>query len=138
MNNFANNLAAKLSQFMQGRNGTDALGISAILAAVVAKVLAVLFGSTLLDVLSLALILYALFRCYSRNTIKRAEENLAFLDATKKPREWASLAYKKVKNRKTTCYFTCENCKTVYALPKGKGKLRATCPKCHARHEHTT
>ena len=27
-------------------------------------------------------------------------------------------------------YFTCPNCKTVCRVPRGKGKIVITCPKC--------
>lgn len=38
-------------------------------------------------------------------------------------------------NRKTTKYFKCKNCGQMLSVPKGKGKIRVTCPKCHTKVE---
>lgn len=39
------------------------------------------------------------------------------------------------KERKTTAFLKCPNCGQVLSVPKGKGKIRVTCPKCHAKME---
>ena len=44
-------------------------------------------------------------------------------------------AKKMWKGRKTTAYLKCPNCGQMLSVPKGKGKIRVTCPKCHAKME---
>lgn len=39
------------------------------------------------------------------------------------------------KERKTTAFLKCPNCGQILSVPKGKGKIRVTCPKCHAKME---
>ena len=39
-------------------------------------------------------------------------------------------------NRDTKAYVRCPNCHKQFALPKGKGKLRATCPYCGEKSVH--
>ena len=44
-------------------------------------------------------------------------------------------AKKMWEGRKTTAYLKCPNCGQMLSVPKGKGKIRVTCPKCHAKME---
>ena len=113
--------------FMAGRYGTDKLNIALLVAALVLCFLPTvlwLFGIQI-PLLSLATALgsyaltgYALFRCFSRNTYKRYEENrkyLRFLD--------------RLKDREHK-YFTCPRCHQPVRVPRGKGKISITCPRC--------
>lgn len=47
----------------------------------------------------------------------------------------ARTAKKMWKERKTKAFLKCPNCGTMLSVPKGKGKIIVTCPKCHARME---
>lgn len=56
--------------------------------------------------------------------------------ATKEDLERAKCTAKKMwKQRKTTAFLKCPNCGQMLSVPKGKGKIRVTCPKCHAKME---
>jgi ribosomal protein S27AE len=37
--------------------------------------------------------------------------------------------------RKTSHFLKCPNCGQILSVPKGKGKIRVTCPRCHAKME---
>ena len=39
------------------------------------------------------------------------------------------------KERKTKAFLKCPNCGTMLSVPRGKGKIIVTCPKCRARME---
>ena len=47
----------------------------------------------------------------------------------------ARTAKKMWKERKEKAFLKCPNCGTMLAVPRGKGKIIVTCPKCHARME---
>lgn len=47
----------------------------------------------------------------------------------------ARTAKKMWKDRKTKAFLKCPTCGTTLAVPKGKGKLIVTCPKCHSKME---
>ena len=47
----------------------------------------------------------------------------------------ARTAKKMWKERKTKAFLKCPNCGTMLSVPRGKGKIIVTCPKCHARME---
>ena len=44
----------------------------------------------------------------------------------------------KKENMKTYAYFNCPKCKTELRVPKGKGKILITCPKCGEKFEEKT
>lgn len=45
------------------------------------------------------------------------------------------LAKRMWKERKTTSFIKCPVCGQILSVPKGKGKIRVTCPKCHTKME---
>ena len=75
------------------------------------------------------------FRTFSKNIPQRERENEAWLNLIAKPKETISLARKAWANRATTKYFRCKGCGAALSVPKRKGKLRVTCPKCHWQTE---
>ena len=58
-----------------------------------------------------------------------------YQEVMQKPKAWWRLTNKRWENRNTTLYFKCKGCKTVLNVPKGKGKLLVTCPKCGTKVE---
>lgn len=130
MKGFLERMQWKMAAWMQGRYGTDSLSNLLVVVALVAMVLSVVPGLDLLSWVALACLAVAMFRSFSKNVGKRAQENESFLRITERPRKW--LAHKRIawKNRKTTLYFTCKNCGQQLSVPRGKGTLRVVCPKC--------
>lgn len=133
MKNFLSNLPYKLAQFMYGRNGMDTLAQYALGAGIILTVIDFFAGSALVSALGLAALLYSIFRCYSKNIAQRALENARFEAWVRKPKAALGTAKNRWSNRKTTKYFTCKQCGQSLSVPKGKGTLRITCPKCHAQ-----
>ena len=129
-----------LQRLMYGRNGSDQLGRAAIVAALVLDVVSMFvirnrhlqLVGILLYWVAIALLLYAIFRAFSKNLYKRREENSKFLRWTWKVKNGRSAA--KARHADTAHkYFTCKNCKTICRVPVGKGKVIITCPKCGAQ-----
>ena len=108
-------------RFMMGRYGTDKLNM-AILGAGVVLCLLVMFIRGLLGLaltaLSYVLMLWAIFRMFSRNTYKRYRENRKYLQLLER-----------LKDREHR-YFDCPRCRQPVRVPRGKGKIAITCPKC--------
>ena len=68
-----------------------------------------------------ALLTISLVRCFSRNTYKRYQENRKFLQLTGR-----------MKDREHR-YFDCPKCRQMVRVPRGKGKISITCPRCREK-----
>lgn len=129
MNGFGNwlrrlweNLSAAMGRFMMGRYGTDKLNIAILVAGLIASLLSVIIKFPLLNLifmaLSYALMGWALFRMLSHNTYKRYRENRKYL-----------MLVQQFKDREHR-YYDCPRCRQQIRVPRGKGKISITCPKC--------
>ena len=122
-----------LRNFMIGRYGPDHLNIAMIIFSLVLNLLHGILRFAPLTYLSYIILALALFRMLSRNLTRRRSENDKFIRywwplRTKIGRSWAN-----IKHRKTHKYFKCPSCSNTLRVPKGKGKLQITCPKCGER-----
>ena len=136
MQGFLDKVKNGIATFMDGRYGGDQLGVVLVAFALILSLLSNVAGKWLL-ILALAALVYAIVRMLSRDKAARNKENVAFLRAIAKPWKWCHRQRVKFQNRKTKVYVRCPNCHAEFALPKGKGHLRATCPKCGEKSEHT-
>ena len=125
MNGFGNlfgRLAAGARRFMMGRYGTDKLNMAILVVGLVASLLSVFVHRPLLNLflvlLSYGLMGWALFRMLSRNTYKRYRENRKYL-----------MLRDRFKDREHR-YFDCPRCRQQVRVPRGKGKISISCPKC--------
>ena len=137
MQDFLNKLRDGYARFMYGRYGGDQLGFLLVIVSLVLSLITSLSGVRLLSALSLTLLLIEVWRMFSKDIAARSRENSAYLSATEKPRTWVRRRAARWSNRKTKAYVRCPHCHKEFALPKGKGKLRATCPHCGQKSEHT-
>ena len=124
----------RLNALMVGRNGLDRLAIAAAIASFVINTLSrILGGNIALMLISLLLIIYAVFRMFSKNLVKRREENFRFCNISGDIK--AGIASWKTQRSQSKEYkfFSCPGCKNKLRVPKGKGKLQITCPRCGLR-----
>ncbi len=130
MNQFFSNLQQSLARFMIGRNGTDALALYSLIAGAIFAFFDTLTGVGIFSLIGLALLVYSMFRCLSRNISKRRAENAKFAAAMAKPTATVKRWQRRWAQRKTTKFLKCPQCGQSLSVPKGKGELRVTCPKC--------
>ena len=122
MGKFFQKIGNGFRRFMQGRYGNDKLNTTILIVALVISLLQLFMPNYglrwALMLISYGFLGWAIFRMLSRNTYKRYEENrkyLRFLDRLKD---------------KDHRYFDCPRCHQAVRVPKGKGKISITCPKC--------
>ena len=128
---FWEKIKQSLRNFMTGRHGADPLSMAMVWTGLGLYVLSMIFSSGIVSLLSLALYIYAVFRIFSRNEQKRAEENRRYLAFKNKITTGFRQARTRFKNRKQYKYFRCPNCKAWLRLPHGAGVVTVTCGRCH-------
>ena len=127
---FFDKIRAAMTRFMSGRYGVDQLGHEMVMGALVMTVVGMLTGFGLLTLMADALLLLALFRIFSKNRYKRAQENQDYLAKTMKARKAVTEWMNRVKNSKKYRYFSCPKCKMRLRVPRGVGKVTITCKGC--------
>ena len=139
MGNLLYRMRCWLERFMYGRNGTDPLNLGLVVLYVVLVVLqailAILFPFELISTFFSALLLltafFILFRTFSKNLEKRRRENTAFLNWWM-PKRHAWRAWRSRVRDKDHKYFKCRSCGACCRVPRGKGRIEITCPRCHS------
>ena len=91
---------------------------------------AIISRVSLFTYLGAALLIFCYYRTFSRNISKRTEENYKFY--TLKDRvdnkfkgwkeQWA--------NRKVYHYYRCPQCRQKLRVPRGRGRIQISCPRC--------
>lgn len=139
-----NDFRYKLARFFNGRTGPDNLGRATIWTALILMILTMITGSNILYLMAMALLIYSIWRMFSKNYQKRYLENQSFLCKTAGIRRTVSSlgykirhAYDKLKydinQRKTYAIFYCPNCKQKLRVPKGHKKIQVTCSRCRTQ-----
>ncbi len=129
------NLKMKFFQFMQGRyGGNDGLNIGLLAIYLVLAILKTFirngFAGWIIYLLSMAVLIYSVFRMFSKNIPARQAENVKFMRFWYKIKPKLVLVKDRVKDIKTKRYRTCPHCKNVLRLPYKRGKHNVRCPKC--------
>ena len=127
-----------LENLLKGRHGTDQLSMFLSLLGLILVVGGAAFSEPITSVMTAVGVVslgVSIFRVFSRNNEARDKENRRFLSIFKghssDKRKTEKEKKRKLKEKlKTHEMFYCPKCKTACFVPKGKGKVRITCPKC--------
>lgn len=125
----------KAQEWMRGRQGPDDLAIFCTNVAIVLVVVNLFVRVSWLYWLGLALLAYAIFRICSKNLTARATENASFLKALGPVRPWIQNPKAAMAENRAYKHVKCSSCGQKVRVPRGKGKLRVTCPKCKTKFE---
>ena len=120
----------KIRQFMIGRYGTDGLNQFLSIASLVLLLIAIVSRVSLFTWLGVALLVFCYYRTFSRNISKRTEENYKFY--TLKDRVGSKFRSWKEQwaNRKVYHYYRCPQCRQKLRVPRGRGRIQISCPRC--------
>lgn len=118
-------MSAGMQRFFLGRYGHDKLNLAILILGLVFCILGMFTRNWLLNtvcsLISYGTLILTMYRCLSRKTYKRYQENRRFL-----------LLLDTLKDRSNR-YYSCPKCHQTVRVPKGKGKIAITCPKCREK-----
>ena len=131
----------RFEDFMYGRYGNDQFSQFLSVIALAVLVVNLFVKIPFLWMGALALLIWTYFRMLSRNTSRRYAENERFLSFISRFRRGGSTggyaggrsaAERRAEReqRKIYRYFVCPHCSQKVRVPRGKGKIEITCPKC--------
>lgn len=135
-------LGDKFKKFMYGRYGVDQFGKDMLVVGVSLSFLSMILNwfsipivTTVLSVLSTTLLIYIIYRTFSKNINKRVMENNKYLG--KKTRFLTKIKFNvtRVKDSKDFVYIKCPKCKNYSRVPRGKGKIKITCRVCKTQFD---
>ncbi len=135
MRNFFQKIGDGLRNAFSGSYGTDQFSRFLFGAAFVAFIVSMFLGGSVLYWVGFALMIYGYFRIVSRNYAQRSAENQKYLRVKDGIARFFRIRRKQFDDRKEYRYFKCPSCGQEVRVPKGKGKIRITCPKCRAQFE---
>ncbi len=138
----------KFNQFMQGRYGVDDFSKFLLGASVAVMVLNLLLRVRFLNLVVAAGIIYIYVRMFSKDFQKRYKENLKYIElrgkvknffggrsggaagAAQSAKDFVNKQKRYANDLKTNHIYKCPSCGQKIRIPRGKGKICVTCPKC--------
>ena len=121
---------------MMGRYGQDDLNRLLSIAGLIVLVISVItirfvpYLSSILWIIAVALIVICYYRMFSRDIAKRSAENQKFLSLRYKFAVEKQRRAERAAQSKDYKFFKCPKCGVYNRIPRGKGKIEITCPKC--------
>ncbi len=127
-----------LRNFMLGRYGPDYLGTVMFILSIALGVTGGILRFRPLTLLAYVVLIMTLYRMLSRNINRRRAENDRFISIFWPLKRRCKLFIERLKNRKIYKFFKCPACGNILRVPKHKGRVKITCPKCGERFERRT
>ena len=123
-------------RFMYGRYGSDQLSAFLFVLYVFLVLFQLAFRNSVPGVILMAVsyvvVFLYFFRFLSRNIYKRQRENQKFLNIWNPFKNYFKFIKLCIQERNgVKKLFRCPKCHQTIRVPKGKGKIAITCPKCH-------
>ncbi len=123
----------KLRQFFYGRYityGNDLLSKVLIFTCLGLAILNLFLRIIFIQIIEYALIIFFLYRLFSKNISKRQRENAKLLGFINKLKSRKEFIKRKQREKETHVYKTCPQCSVILRLKRIKGEHNVICPRC--------
>ena len=118
---------------MAGRYGADELSKVMMFIAVALMLINLFARLEILNIVVIVFIVLIYLRMFSKNIQKRYEENCRYYALKQKVLGFFGKQKRTAQDLKTNHIYKCPSCGQKIRIPRGRGKIIITCPKC--RHE---
>lgn len=120
----------RFTEFMRGRYGADELSRFMLGVCLLLMLVTMIIRIPLLYLVALALLGVCYFRMFSRDFAKRSAENQKYRNIVAKVETFVSRKKRRAAQSKEYHIYKCPSCGQKIRIPRGKGKICITCPKC--------
>ena len=126
----------RFRRFMYGRyGGGDQLSMFLFIFYIILLVCSSVFrfhlAGRILRLLCWLVVLFYFYRCFSKNIYKRTRENQKFLRLWMPVKNYVKFWRLRFQERNgVKKLYRCPKCHQTIRVPKGRGKIAITCPKC--------
>ena len=125
-------MTAKSSSFFQRHPGFDAYSLFWLVIFLILLALSRFYTPLLIP--AAIVLLYLLFRLFSRKQEKRQMENARFMALLQSVYRWCKHR-RTIQTDKQYYYFKCPNCGQPMRVPRGLGKVQINCRSCNSHFE---
>lgn len=130
-----NQFKSAFIRFMQGRYGPDQLNNGLLYFALLLTLInSFWLRNAFVTIFCYLLLVIMVWRMFSRKTFQRQKENRQYMDFTRPVRSRCQIIIKNIKDKEHR-YYACPHCYQLVRVPKGRGKIEITCPRCHSEFE---
>lgn len=120
----------KFYHFMQGRYGADELSKFLLAVSTIMLFLHMFTRNFVFNLLFWICFAYNCYRMFSKDYTARYNENQKFLGSKNRLKYWWESQKNLREQKKIYHIYKCPYCKQKIRIPKGKGTIIVTCPKC--------
>lgn len=120
----------RFDRFMYGRYGSDQLSKLLLGVCFACLILNIFTGSRLLYLIAVVMLVFAYIRIFSKDHTRRYAENMKYLQIRDRILKKLGLTEKQIQQRKMYHIYHCPGCSQKIRIPRGKGRIEITCPKC--------
>ena len=115
---------------MQGRYGNDELNNALYVVFIIFWLVSLITKKSVFYYIGLIALGFSIYRSFSRDHLKRSNERLWFLKKWESLKKLPKQLKMRWEQRNTHKFFRCKQCGVTIRVPKGKGQIEITCPKC--------
>jgi DNA-directed RNA polymerase subunit RPC12/RpoP len=120
----------RLRNFMIGRYGVDQFNRFLLILAVVNIMIGMFTHNWILNSITILLLVFSYYRMFSKDFSRRSRENNWYLKYENKFGGSYNKFVNTMRQRRVYHIYKCPTCKQKIRIPKGKGRISITCPKC--------
>lgn len=137
MKDFFERLGDRVSNFMKERYGTDEFSKFLLIVTLILYIMSLIIRNAVFYWLSVISLVWCWYRMLSKDFEKRSAENRRYLAFSAEIKKFLKKQKEHFNGRKDYRYFKCPGCGQEVRVPKGKGHIRITCPRCHTQFDRT-